>query len=108
MREQVIQQQILSRLGAVPGLTLWRNNTGAMRDVRGQLVRYGQLGSADLLGLASPAGRFVAIEVKALGGRQTALQLAWQQMVERHGGVYIVAVSVDEAVAKLATHGISC
>lgn len=108
MREHLIQQMILARLGSVHGLTLWRNNTGAMRDARGQLVKFGSPGSADLLGLVAPDGRFVAIEVKAAGGRQTALQLSWQRMVERHGGLYIVATSADEAVQGLVTHGIAC
>lgn len=106
MREQQIQQLILARLGAEPGLTLWRNNTGAMVDARGQLVRYGQPGSADLLGLVAPDGRFVAIEVKRPGGRQTELQRSWQAMVERHGGVYVVVTSVEQAVAELQDKGV--
>ena len=107
-REQEIQQQILARLGAVPGLVLWRNNTGAMRDERGQLVRYGQPGSADVLGLAAPDGRFVALEIKAPGGKQSELQRAWQQMVERHGGIDWLVTSVDEARAGLVRCGIDC
>jgi len=106
MREQAIQQQILARLGALPGLTMWRNNSGALVDQRGQLVRYGQPGSADLLGVAGPAGRLVALEVKRPGGRQTDLQRAWQGMVERHGGIYLVVTSVDEAVQGLRRHGV--
>lgn len=107
-REQAIQQQILARLGAVPGLLLWRNNTGAMRDHRGQLVRYGQPGSADVLGLAAPSGRFVALEVKAPGGKQSELQAAWQRAVEQRGGIYLLVTSVDEAVAGLVRCGIDC
>ena len=106
MREQLIQQQILARLGALPGLTLWRNNSGALVDQRGQLVRYGQPGSADVLGVASPSGRLVALEVKRPGGRQTDLQRAWQAMVERHGGLYLLVTSVDQAVADLRRHGV--
>ena len=106
MREQLIQQQILARLGALPGLTLWRNNSGALVDQRGQLVRYGQPGSADVLGVASPSGRLVALEVKRPGGRQTDLQRAWQGMVERHGGLYLLVTSVDQAVAELRRHGV--
>ena len=106
MREQLIQQQILARLGTLPGLTLWRNNSGALVDQRGQLVRYGQPGSADVLGVASPSGRLVALEVKRPGGRQTDLQRAWQAMVERHGGLYLLVTSVDQAVADLRRHGV--
>ena len=89
-------------------MTLWRNNTGAMVDARGQLVRYGQAGSADLLGLISPAGQFLALEVKRPGGRQTDLQRAWQAMVERHGGIYLVVCSVEQAVAELNRRGALC
>lgn len=106
MSEHAVQQAILARLGAVPGLLVWRNNVGASTNVRGQLVRYGVPGSADVLLVAAPSGRFCAIEVKAARGRQTDLQVAWGKAVQAAGGVYLVARSVDEAVAGLVAHGI--
>lgn len=106
MREQAIQQEIMARLGALPGLTIWRNNSGALVDQRGQLVRYGQPGSADVLGILAPAGRLLAIEVKAARGKLSDRQIAWGAMIRNHGGVYIVARSVDEALKGLRDHGV--
>ncbi|MBM5812988.1 MAG: VRR-NUC domain-containing protein [Gammaproteobacteria bacterium] len=107
MQEQAIQQAILARLGAVPGLLVWRNNTGATVNTRGQLVRFGVAGSADVLLVAGPSGRFCAIEVKSVFGRASARQLAWGRAVVEAGGVYIVARSVDEAVEGLRGAGVN-
>lgn len=58
------------------GITLWRNNSGALVDNTGRLLRFGLgnesaqinrvLKSSDLIGIG-PQGRFVAVEVKAPG-----------------------------------------
>ena len=51
MSEQELQQRIRLELGRGP-VRLWRNNVGALRDQRGQLVSYGLCrGSSDLIGL---------------------------------------------------------
>ncbi len=105
MSEHQIQQAILLRLGCCQNLTIWRNNTGAIA-VGGRFVRFGAPGSADLLGVAD-GGQFIAIEVKAPRGRQSERQKAWQMMIERHGGVYVLARSVGEAVSKLREQGIA-
>jgi hypothetical protein len=96
--EHQIQQHILLTLGARPGLRIWRNNTGAVKDQHGRLIRFGLVGSADILGVLAPSGRFVAIEVKTDVGRQSEAQRNFQRMIEDHGGVYILARSVDDAV----------
>lgn len=106
MSEHAVQQAILARLGAVPGLLVWRNNTGAVKDARGQLVRFGVPGSADVFGVSAPSGRFVAIEVKSAVGRATELQQRWGAVVQGLGGVYLLVRSVDEAVAGLRSHGV--
>lgn len=41
-------------------------------------------------------GRFLAIEVKRDNGQQTADQLAFERSVRQHGGLYILARSVDD------------
>lgn len=58
------------------GVTLWRNNSGVMINPNGRPVRFGLgnespafnrvMKSSDLIGI-TPAGRFVAIEVKKPG-----------------------------------------
>ncbi|TGG96499.1 MAG: hypothetical protein ERJ67_00785, partial [Aphanocapsa feldmannii 277cV] len=77
-RRYEIQQRI--RLACGRGATrLWRNNTGALIDRQGRLVRFGLCkGSSDLIGLRSVEitaamvgqhiGQFIAIEVKTPQG----------------------------------------
>jgi len=99
MREQQVQQQILAAIGARPGALVWRNNTGAARDGRGRLVRFGTPGAPDIMAIVR--GRFVAIEVKATGGRLSARQRAWRDACEAAGGIYRVCRSVDDALAAI-------
>ena len=47
-------------------------------------------------------GRFYGIEVKAETGRLSDEQKEFQRLCEKHGGVYIVARSIDD----VAAHGL--
>lgn len=113
MSEQEIQQHIRLELSRGP-VRLWRNNTGALRDERGRLVRYGLCpGSADLIGfrtvtvtpdmVGQQLAQFVALEIKAPTGRVTQEQRAFLTCVDRAGGVAGVARSVRDA-ADLLQH----
>jgi len=103
--ERKIQSEI--QLAANGPARLWRNNVGALRDQRGQLVRYGLCpGSSDLIGLrqvtitpdmvGQTLAVFTAIEVKDQG-RLTEQQRAFITMVQQAGGMAGVARSVDDA-----------
>ena len=105
--EQTIQQQIRLALSRGP-VRLWRNNTGAMRDERGQLVRFGLCpGSADLIGyhaititpdmVGQTVAVFTAVEVKAPTGRPTPEQTAFLEHVAAAGGRAGIARSVADA-----------
>lgn len=96
MNEHELQQRILLVLGNKPGLRVWRNNSGALIDKRNHLVKFGLQGSADILGIQAPTGRFLAIEVKATNGKQTEQQQRFQRMIEAHGGIYILARSLND------------
>jgi hypothetical protein len=111
MSEQEIQQRIRLELSRGP-VRLWRNNTGALQDARGQLVRYGLCpGSSDLIGyrtititpdmVGHQLAQFVAVEVKRPGSRATQEQLSFLATVDQAGGVAGVARSVGEAAALL-------
>jgi hypothetical protein len=52
----------------VRGVYHWRNSTGAVQIRPGRWYRFGKVGSSDILGIL-PGGRFLAVEVKARGGR---------------------------------------
>jgi hypothetical protein len=107
MSEQAIQQRI--RLACSRGrVRLWRNNTGRLRDERGQLVTFGLCpGSADLIGYRSvtvtadmvgqTVAVFAAVEVKAERGRPTPEQTAFLEHVTAAGGLAGIARSVEDA-----------
>lgn len=58
-------------------------------------------GTPDILAVIS--GRFVAIEVKRPGGKPSKLQLVQLKRIEAAGGIAMVAESVDEVIAYLAS-----
>jgi hypothetical protein len=108
--ELAVQNAIRLEHGAGPA-RLWRNNTGALKDAQGRLVRYGLCpGSSDLIGLRTititpdmvgqTVAVFTAIEVKDRG-RPTPEQLAFIAMVQQAGGLAGVARSTDDARAIL-------
>lgn len=114
MTEQQIQAAILATLGARPDVRLWRQNAGmavpleelkrAQRNGRKPVpVRYGVNGCGDLSGvlMVSGLGIRLEVEVKAANGRQSDDQKRFQAMIERFGGIYILARSVEEALEQL-------
>jgi hypothetical protein len=76
----------------------WRNNTGAVRSERGALVRFGEVGAPDILGIVR-GGRLVAIEAKSASGRVSPAQRTWHEEAASLGAVVGVVRSVDEALA---------
>ena len=109
--ESDIQRAIRLAIGAMPDVVLWRNSTGCAMTPDGSTHRFGLcVGSADLIGVVAPHGRFLAIEVKSAKGRTTKEQELFLALVRRMGGVAGVARSVEEAVslANIARTSISC
>ena len=113
--ESTILAEIRSWAGTQPDVTLWRNQTGALKDATGRLVTFGLCnGSADLVGVLRchvhpipfrgvpcSVGRFIALEVKRPGEKARPEQEAWLALVRSMGGVAGVVTSVDEAEALL-------
>lgn len=127
--EAVIQNQILLALSR-QGHFVWRNATGkaknlhqyqaamqAMRKAvasgsfsavrsamelleRVPLVSFGLIGSADILG-TTKCGLPLAVEVKTATGRQSEEQKNFQAAWQSRGGIYVVARSVDDALAAI-------
>lgn len=63
-------------------------------------MRYGLcVGSADLIGMLAPQGRFLALEVKRPGEKPTKEQELFLELVRKSGGVAAVVTSVEEALA---------
>jgi len=96
--EAELQAEILLAVGGRPDCRIWRNNTGVGRTLSGQrVIRFGLVGSADLLGILR-GGRFLAVEVKTAKGRQSEAQRNFQRMVEAMGGVYVLARDVQTVI----------
>lgn len=91
---------ILLRWGAHPQVRLWRANAGQawVKTADGGMrpVEMNVKGCSDLLGLLGPHGRLLGIETKSAGDRLRESQIAFRAMVERLGGLYIVARSVED------------
>ena len=89
---------------AVRGIHAWRNNSGVSRPERRDgsrgFVRFGHVGSADILGVM-PGGKFLAVECKAPRGNLSRHQIEFLDRVRQEGGVAIVARSVDDLIEQL-------
>ena len=94
MTEKAIQNLILLTFGTRHDMRLWRANGGVARMGR-RVVRFGVIGQADLTGIL-PGGIRLEIEVKGNFGQQTPEQRDYQRIIERFGGVYVLARSVDD------------
>ena len=107
--EAAVQAAIRIEAGRL-GVYLWRNNSGAYQDERGNFIRYGLanesakvnrlIKSPDLIGVA-PGGLFVAVECKTPGWTRPRndtehAQLAFLQIVTNMGGRAGFATSVDD------------
>lgn len=110
--ETPIMQLIRLKIGGIPGVRLFRNSVGALADRFGKWVEYGLgKGTSDLVGwkrvivtpemVGRPLAVFVAIEVKAPGGRTDKGRLELQRnfiaQVQHDGGLAGFANSVEEA-----------
>lgn len=91
---------ILVALTKLPHCRIWKNSTGVARSIDGaRAISFGLKGSADIIGLLGPNGHFIAIEVKTGNARQTKQQVAFQAMIARLGGTYLICRSLDDAVS---------
>jgi predicted component of type VI protein secretion system len=79
---------------AVNGIFAWRNNTGAIK-VEGRFIKYGKIGSADILGVL-PDGRHLEIECKTETGTQEPEQIIHERKVKKNNGVYLLVRSLKE------------
>lgn len=115
-RETPIQNQILAAWGCHPLLRITRTNTGVgwfargmparKTDVGAYPVRFNLKGTGDLTGLIAPNGRLLMIECKSTSGTSSQAQKRMQRIITSFGGLYIVARSIADVDAALATMGI--
>lgn len=80
---------------AARGIYAWRNSTGATK-IGERFLRFGKVGSADILALIPPTGRLAAIECKNGRGKTTPAQEAFLEAIRANGGLAVVVRSVDD------------
>lgn len=99
--ERAVQADILLALGRRPDVRLWRQwHSGLLRTMDGRPTTVGTPGMADLSGIVAD-GRRIEVEVKSSTGVVRDTQRSFGAMIERFHGIYIVARSVDDALAQL-------
>lgn len=107
--ESAFQQDARLWLGSRPDLVVFRNNVGQARetDDEGNVirrVRYGLMdGSADVIGILGPLGRFFSLELKKQGGKTNKERLEkqrlWRELVRKFGGFADVADCIEDVEA---------
>lgn len=86
---------------AIMKIPAWRNNTGALKNQRGRLIRFGKKDSADITGIDPKTGRRIEIECKAPGESLRAGQREFLDMINRCCGIGICVHSVEELQEQL-------
>jgi hypothetical protein len=79
----------------------WSNPSGAVRIRPGKFMSFGKKGSADIIGLLAPDGKFLAVETKAPNGRLSPEQKQFLAGIREQGGMAVIARSwadVDRAL----------
>lgn len=91
--------QIILDVGSTKWARVWKNVTGTGRR-SGNYISFGLVGSSDVLGILIN-GRFLAIEGKTGNAVLSKRQKAFKTMIEKFGGVYIVARPGDDILMKV-------
>lgn len=111
MSEQSLVNQIIAYL-KITGNYVWRQNTGAMTkkytDKLGRrktsFIQFGHKGISDILGVTKD-GRFLAVECKVGSNKPTQFQADFLEEVKSHGGIAILAYSLDDVQNQLEVNG---
>jgi len=99
--EQELTRSIIDALNAYPNVWVWRNNVGTSRS-GGRYVRFGKVGSGDIVGILR-GGRHFELEVKLPDGKwkTTKEQEDHGLTVNKMGGVWAVVTSVAQAITTM-------
>ncbi len=103
--EKEVLRACLDYLQKVRRWECWRNNSGAWK-AKDRFIRFGKKGSADILGILPPDGRFLAVETKREGGILSLDQAAFLDRVRASGGLAMVVRSLDDLIRGLELEGL--
>lgn len=98
--ESEIQKACLDWLNTIPGVKVWRQNTGAVvSEYKGKkrFMRFGQKGQADITGLTNSGVR-IEIEIKRGGEKPTDAQLDWLRTMWSYGAITFWTDSIERCV----------
>ena len=119
MSEKHTQNAILHAFATRPDIRLWRQNVGqavplstvkqalkAMQQHRwadanlilrtAYVIKFGVKGQADLSGILMGSGKRLEIECKSATGTPREDQVVYGETIERFGGIYVLARSVED------------
>jgi hypothetical protein len=102
MKEKETQKLILEWLG-YQKIFHYRNNSGGMVSTykdKTYFMKFGAPGSPDIICVVK--GRYIGIEVKSDIGVQSDSQKDFQERLEKAGGLYILARSLDDVITGLS------
>lgn len=94
MTESATQRTILEYLERC-GIMATRVNSGKIR-VGKRWIKLAEEGTADIICNVPPNGRYLEIETKTENGKLRPKQIERRVEVERRGGRYLVARSLDD------------
>lgn len=99
---------ILLAVGRLESVFAWKVQVGTFRalDNAKRIIKVGEDGHSDILMVVAPIGRVIGVEVKTGNAVQNKYQKAWQKALEKRGGIYLVARSVDDVLSYLRDYGI--
>ena len=99
---------LLQVFSCLPGVKVWRQNTGCLLDDHGRPVRFGVRGGADVSGLVAVwvRGRKLGIRLETEakhpdGGDWSDDQRVFCAMIKSEGGIYILTRSVEDGLRQL-------
>lgn len=98
-READIQKACIEWLNTLPGVKVWRQNTGGMsgkHNGKTWYMKFGQKGQADITGIA--LGVRVEIEVKRPGKEPSDDQRDWLRIMGIHYGIAFWTDSIERCV----------
>lgn len=103
--ESEIQKEILHWLNSQRDIFAWKNSsTGIFSQGRWRKKQgFDIVGTSDILGILSPNGFLIAIEVKTEKGKLTIEQSAFLKKIEKMGGFSTCARSLTDVIEFIKT-----
>jgi len=103
--ESAIQKQILDYIRRL-GFYAWKNNNTGIFDPKRKVFRTVETkGVSDIIAIKNSLVLF--IEVKTEKGVQSDSQKEFQAEIEKHGGIYILARSIEDVSEWLKNNNIN-